>query len=166
MKNFLGGLRKMLIFFANSDRKIFLIETHHLSPISFSISFIWVPCSEAEIQHTEKSWVRPCSKIDVPQQRSRSRKMIPFLFSTYHFQYFRFNWRLIKAFSRKIVEISWIHPTTFKEFWSKIPKKTIFLSKRIETWLSFLQNETFCSVGQTQDSILADKHPYISFKKM
>jgi hypothetical protein len=34
------------------------METHHLVPISPPISFIWDPCSEAEIQHIEKSWLR------------------------------------------------------------------------------------------------------------
>jgi hypothetical protein len=48
----------MLIFFAKFDRKNFLIEAHHLGPISPFISFSWVLCSEAEIQHTEKSWLR------------------------------------------------------------------------------------------------------------
>ncbi len=48
-KNWGGGAFKNEIFFANLDRKIFFVKTFHLGPISSSISFIWVPCSELEI---------------------------------------------------------------------------------------------------------------------
>ena len=40
---------KTNFFFANSDRKNFLVKAHHLGLISTSISFIRDPCSKAEI---------------------------------------------------------------------------------------------------------------------
>ncbi len=50
-----GGTFKNDFFFANSDRKIFFIKTLYLVPISTPISFIWVPCSIAEISYSQKS---------------------------------------------------------------------------------------------------------------
>jgi hypothetical protein len=48
-KNRGGGGFKNEVFFASFDRKFFFVKTFHLDPISSSISFIWVPCSELEI---------------------------------------------------------------------------------------------------------------------
>jgi len=53
-----GGPRKMLIFFANFESKIFLIKLDHLGLTSPFMTFIWDPYSKVEIQYTEKSWVR------------------------------------------------------------------------------------------------------------
>jgi len=55
-----GGDRKNDFFFANADYNIFFIKSVHLGPISSSISFVWVPCSEAEIKHFQN----PRSAID------------------------------------------------------------------------------------------------------